>query len=302
MSISNIKNPEGNLGELNQKLVESYDDLVKNVPSSVGSILRMEELDKPYGLFAFWDSVPHPRKWEGSRVAKGVELKEISFKSEPHELTIKLPLDHYRTSTFSSLLNKLESVAAAQSRLADREVAKVLGNGTSTAPEFVGYDGQAIFSAAHPRNDGSLQSNLITTNALSATNIKVAYNRLSGFTDAEGVPLLLRPSAIVVPSGLALQAQDAINSTLIGGGNSNVLQTLGLEVIVLPELDQYSPTDWYLVAGAPITHFQFKAPEFNVFDDSRDQNVFYNREVVMGWDAHYHTRVGLWQSLVKSSA
>ena len=296
--MNNVKRPEGNLGELNQTLHEAYDDLVKSVPSAVGSILNVEMLNTPYGLFSFWDSVPHPRKWEGSRVAQNVKLQHVPVQTEPHELTIALDKSDYVSSTFSSLIRKLTDVAAAQARLADREVARVLSEGATE----VGYDGVAHFSAAHPRNDGSLQSNLLTSSAFDKTNLIAAYNRMTGFTDAEGQPLLLKPTTVVVPSLLALQAKDVINSTLVGGGNSNVLNGLGLDIVVLPELDKYSTSTWYLLAGAPMTHFVSEPADFNIFDDAKDPEMFNKRQVILGWDAKFDTKIGLWQPLIRAEA
>lgn len=299
MSFNNVNRPDGNIGELNQKLHEAYDDIVKSVPSAVGSILKMENLDRPHGLFTFWDSVPHPRKWEGSRVAQNVKLQSVPVKSVPHELTVEMDKDEYRSATFSSLINKLESIAAAQSRLADREVARVLAEGSSTN----GYDGVPIFSAAHPRNNGlANQSNLIGSSALNLTNLIAAYNRMAGFTDAEGEPLLLKPTTVVVPSQLALQAKDIINSTLVGGGNSNVLNGLGLDIVVLPELDKYSTTSWYLLSGSPITHFVFEPAHFDIFDGDKDEPVFNRRKVLLGWSASFETQIGLWQPVLKCNA
>lgn len=298
MSIIN----KAGLEDLNVKLHEAYESLLDQMNSSVvGSILKVEPTDRPRTHFSFWDGVPHPREWTGERIAKNVKLEHVPVECKPHELTLEMSVSDYRSATFTSLVNKLEGAAAMQMRFPDREVAKTLANGTSTDAKYVGYDGKAIFATDHPLNDGGTQENLLTSSALSKTNLIAAYNKMVSFTDAEGTPLSIRPTSLVVPAGLALTAQDVLKE-IDDAGATNILNALNLEIIVLPELDEYSTSTWYLLSGAPMVHFQYEEPHFEIFDDPKDPAYFNHRKVVMGWTTESATKFGLWQFGVRCEA
>jgi hypothetical protein len=128
--------------------------------------------------------------------------------------------------------------ARAADRRSDLAWALITGNVTMA-------DGIALFHASH--------SNLATggASALSETSIEAGYVSMSTKADRDGNRIVVRPSSLIVPVKLYVQAlklTTLINPTTSGAVNA--LVGLFDDVIKEPRLDVNSQTAWYM-AGAP---------------------------------------------------
>lgn len=296
MTISNLKRTNAPLDE---QLKAGAEEIMGEAASDVAGLVREIPMDSPNGRHIHWAGMPNEREWDGERVVKGLELEHKPFTCRPRENTVGVDLDVYNSAPYAQLLNMVTDVISQMPRTADREVVRVLENGKSADSRYLGPDGVALFSNAHPRNDGTVQENLLTSKALTKDNFIEAYETMLGFTDAEGRKLKIKPTTLIVPSQLTLAARDVLKE-IDDAGATNILAALNINVVVLPEFE--SATDWYLASGAPFTHYVYKQPEFMILSDPSLPNVFYHRKVLMGYDASYETLPSLWQLLLKCEA
>jgi hypothetical protein len=141
---------------------------------------------------------------------------------------------------------------------------ELIGSLLNTNP--VCWDGQNFFDNDHPLNildpAAGTYINTYTGAALTLANLKTAVGRMLLKRKPSGKYLGLRPTHLLVPPGLYLEAVEltadsqlaAIAAALLGSGvpGATTIQKMGLQVVEAPELvlpgDATTQTTWYLVA------------------------------------------------------
>ena len=119
-------------------------------------------------------------------------------------------------------------------------------------PGFVGGDGVPLISANHPVI-GGVQSNVLTSAALSQTSLEQALIQVRQAQDARWKKIRLTPKQLVVHPANMLQAEVLLKSVLRTGTNNNdinpVKTTNSLsDAVVLSRLT--SPTAWFVQTDA----------------------------------------------------
>lgn len=153
--------------------------------------------------------------------------------------------DHIRVgSTYSKHL--------AQSM--DESLETVTANHLNRAfnPLFPGGDGVALASASHPVI-GGVQSNVLTSAALSQTSLEQALTVVRQAADARGKKIRITPKQLIVHPANMLQAEVLLKSVLRTGTTNNdinpVKTTTSLsDAVVLSRLT--SPTAWFIQTDA----------------------------------------------------
>ena len=139
------------------------------------------------------------------------------------------------------------------------------------------------------------------TTAEFRTAVKNAIARLLSFKDDQGEPMSFGATGLVavVPPSLLITASEALNTTLVGGGDTNVLQGAAT-IISFPHL---SATDtWYLLKTNQSVRpfiFQDRMPlEFTAQEQNSDQG-FRKEKYLYGLRARYRVTYGYWQYALK---
>ena len=70
---------------------------------------------------------------------------------------------------------------------------------------------------------------------LDETAFEDAWNTMASFDGDAGRPIAVNPTVLMVPNALAFTARRLINSTLVNGGDTNILKGM-VEVVVNPYL------------------------------------------------------------------
>ena len=139
---------------------------------------------------------------------------------------------------------------------------------------YVGGDGVSLASASHPVI-GGVQSNLLTSAALSQTSLEQALISVRQSQDARGKKVRLTPKQLIVAPSNMLQAEVLLKSVLRTGTNNNdinpVKTTTSLnDAVVISRLT--SPTAWF------------------VQTDARDgMKVLWRRKVEKGMEGEFET-------------
>ena len=170
------------------------------------------------------------------------------------------------------------------------KAAAVLNNGFSAG--YVGGDGVALFSSAHPLVSGGTNSNIPSTPAdLNETSLENAVIQIAAWTDERGLLIAAKPKKLVVPSALQFTATRLLETELrvaTADNDINALKNNGS----IPEgyTINHFLTDtnaWFLTTDVPngMKHF-VRTPLQNSMDGDFDTgNVRYkSRErYSFGW-------------------
>ena len=183
-----------------------------------------------------------------------------------------------------------KGLARAMAYTKQVKAAAVLNNGFSAG--YVGGDGVALFSSAHPLVSGGTNSNIPSTPAdLNETSLENAVIQIAAWTDERGLLIAAKPKKLVVPSALQFTATRLLETELrvaTADNDINALKNNGS----IPEgyTINHFLTDtnaWFLTTDVPngMKHF-VRTPLQNSMDGDFDTgNVRYkSRErYSFGW-------------------
>lgn len=293
-----------NLDSLNQTLVTMYNETFKRTESRVGDLYVNQPIGTANFVHSFMIAFPDYRTWVDERHVNSVKIEEIAGKTEKKELTIGIAVEDMLSDVIQPLIGQLGQLGYKAATLPDKMLAEFLINGSSTDAKYTNFDTKPLFATDHPQDDGSSQSNKITSNALTAANLITSFEAMMSLKDPQGSPLAIMPTHLVVPSALYLTAQQLVNNPIDSSGATNVMYGR-LKVVHLPEIDSLTTT-WYLMAvhngTAPFMQYELEAPADTLLNDPSDHNFFWNDQVVYGSTARVAMRAGAWYQIQSNVA
>jgi Mu-like prophage major head subunit gpT len=183
-----------------------------------------------------------------------------------------------------------KGLARAMAYTKQVKAAAVLNNGFSS--QYVGGDGQALFSTAHPLVNGGTNSNTPATAAdLNETSLEAAVIQIAAWTDERGLLIAAKPRKLVIPPALMFVATRLLETELRVGTNNNDINALKNNGSI-PEgyTVNHFLTDtnaWFLTTDVPngLKHFERIALQNSMDGDFDTGNVRYkSRErYSFGW-------------------
>jgi hypothetical protein len=234
-----------------------------------------------------------PVKSEGSAIAydNAQEAWTARYNHETIALGFSLTEEAIEDNLYDSLSARYtKGLARAMSYTKQVKAAAVLNNGFSAA--YVGGDGVALFSTAHPLTGGGTNSNRPATAAdLNETSLENAVIQIAAWTDERGLLIAAKPRKLIVPPALQFVATRLLETSLRVGTTDNDINALKNNGSI-PEgyTQNHFLTDnngWYLTTDVPngMKHF-VRTPLSNSMDGDFDTgNVRYkSRErYSFGW-------------------
>jgi phage major head subunit gpT-like protein len=291
------------LNEVNRTLVTTYNEVFSNVKSNVSELVSNQPTPTKKFVHAFVAGYPKMREWKGEKVPKTLKIEEIVGETKPYEDTVEIDVDDMLSPIVRPLLSIMEGLGSQAATHVDQLLASFLQNGTSTAAEYLNYDGGALF-ATHTLDDGTTQSNNLTSTALSATNLRTAITTMMGFKDPLGNPMKLVPTHLIVPSALYYTAKALVETPIDASGATNVLFNV-LKIVRLPELDSQTTT-WYVAcvqgSSTPFVNYELQSPELTSLVGPESENVFWKDKQVFSVTAKRSVKAGPWQLLLRAIA
>ena len=183
-----------------------------------------------------------------------------------------------------------KGLARAMAYTKQVKAASVLNNGFSA--QYVGGDGQSLFSTAHPLVNGGTNSNTPTTAAdLNETSLEAAVIQIAAWTDERGLLIAAKPRKLVIPTGLMFVATRLLETELRVGTNNNDINAIKNNGSI-PEgytVNHFltDPNAWFLTTDVPngLKHFERVALQNSMDGDFDTGNVRYkSRErYSFGW-------------------
>jgi len=234
-----------------------------------------------------------PVKNEGSAIAydNAQEAWTARYNHETIALGFSLTEEAIEDNLYDSLSARYtKGLARAMAYTKQVKAAAILNNGFSAS--YVGGDGVALFSTAHPLTSGGTNSNKPSTAAdLNETSLENAVIQIAAWTDERGLLIAAKPKKLIVPPALQFVATRLLETSLRVGTTDNDVNALKNNGSI-PEgyTVNHFLTDtngWYLTTDVPngLKHF-VRTPLSNSMDgDFETGNVRYkSRErYSFGW-------------------
>jgi hypothetical protein len=166
------------------------------------------------------------------------------------------------------------------------------------------YDGQPLFSDAHPLLDSTGVGKNLLTGALTDANLKIALQKMRQTVDEAGNLVQFKATKLIIPPALEDTAIRILQSTQAPGTQLNdtnkFLNGYGIEVVVMDYLGLAgggSDTHWFLQDASrhELNFFWRVRPEFK-WDESFDDFVSKYRGYM-----RYSFGVSDWRGIIGST-
>jgi len=243
-----------------------------------------------------------PVKSEGAAIAydNAQEAWTTRYSHETIALGFSITEEAIEDNLYDSLSARYtKALARGMAYTKQVKAASVLNNGFSSS--YLGGDGVALFSTAHPLVSGGTNSNTASTQVdLNETSLEAAVIQIAAWTDERSLLIAAKPRKLVVPPALMFVATRLLETKLRVGTNNNDISAINNNGTI-PEgyTVNHFLTDvnaWFLLTDVPngLKHF-VRTPLQNSMDGDFDTgNVRYkSRErYSFGWS----DPLGVWGS------
>jgi hypothetical protein len=200
----------------------TYGEQHKEIYETETSERSFEEETKLSGFSAA------PVKNEGSALAydNAQEAWSARYVHETIALGFSLTEEAIEDNLYDSLSARYtKALARAMSYTKQVKAAAVLNNGFSSS--YVGGDGVALFSNAHPLVGGGTNSNIPGTPAdLNETSLEAAVIQIAAWTDERGLLIAAKPIKLVIPPALQFVATRLLETELRVGTADNDINAI----------------------------------------------------------------------------
>jgi len=204
-----------------------------------------------------------PVKNEGAAIAydNAQEAWTARYNHETIALGFSITEEAIEDNLYDSLSARYtKALARAMAYTKQTKAAAVLNNGFDT--DFVGGDGQPLFSASHPLVGGGTNSNIPSTPAdLNETSLEAAVIQIAAWTDERGLLIAAKPKKLVVPPSLMFVATRLLETELRVDTADNTINALKSNGSI-PEgytVNHFltDPDAWFLTTDVPngLKHF-----------------------------------------------
>ena len=204
-----------------------------------------------------------PVKNEGAAIAydNGQEAFTARYNHETIALGFSLTEEAIEDNLYDSLSSRYtKALARAMSYTKQVKAAAILNNGFNAT--FVGGDGQALFSTAHPLVSGDVNNNTQSTVAdLNETSLEAAVIQIAAWQDERSLLIAAKPRKLIIPPGLMFVATRLLQTELRVGTSDNDINAIKNNGSI-PEgyaVNHFitDPNSWYLTTDVPngLKHF-----------------------------------------------
>jgi phage major head subunit gpT-like protein len=226
-------------------------------------------------IHAWLELIPGFSEWRDERKFYNVGSADYTLTNADFATGMKLPRNKLADDKIGLYVNNAEMLGVQAAKWPDKLVADRMKNGQESGAKYKCFDGQAFFSASHPKSvNGQVTgtfSNLKTSRALTAANFNTTYADLMSIPGPDGEAMGLIPTALFVPpalreTALTIVKAGVIPNSAVAASQSNINQGV-VDVEIIPELAG-ADADWYLGATmGPIKPLVFQIRQEPGFDE-----------------------------------
>lgn len=246
------------------ELSEQYSKVFKMNTSS-----KAKEVD--YGLGAFGDWEKRTDELDTVKYAKIKAGLERVYVHEAFTKGFMISREMYEDEQYGQMDKMAKALARAGRAKVEKDAVSVFVNGFTTPI----YDGQALFSNAHPLVDNdTVKGKNLATGALTDANLKKAIQIMREQVDEAGGLIQMKADTLIVPPALEFEARKILESVGEADTDLNNANTVkgALKLVVLDYLGANaggSDTAWYLMDSTrhELNFFWRIRPEFKAEEE-----------------------------------
>ena len=243
-----------------------------------------------------------PVKAEGSAIAydNAQEAWSTRYTHETIALGFSITEEAVEDNLYDSLSARYtKALARAMSYTKQVKAAATLNNGFSGS--YVGGDGVALFSTAHPLVGGGTNSNTPAVQVdLNETSLEAAVIQISGWTDERGLLIAAKPRKLIVPPSLMFVADRLLKTEArVGTADNDINALKNMGSIPEGSTVNHFLTDtnaWFIKTDVPngLKHFVRSPMNTSMDGDFDTGNVRYKarERYSFGWS----DPLGMWGS------
>ena len=169
-----------------------------------------------------------PVKNEGQAIAydNAQEAWTARYNHETIALGFSITEEAIEDNLYDSLSKRYtKALARAMAYTKQVKAAAIINNGFNA--QYVGGDGQPLFSTVHPLVSGGTNSNTFSTSPdLNETSLEAATIQIAGWTDERGLLIAAKPRKLVVPPNQMFVAKRLLDTELRTGTTDNDINAL----------------------------------------------------------------------------
>ena len=283
---------------------ETYDELPEQFAKIYNVNTSNKAAEHDFGLGAFGDWEKRASNYDTVAYTTLSPGLERTYVHEAFTQGFMVTREMYDDDQYRQIEKMPKAMARSGRAKVEKDAVIPLVQGFDKATRPI-YDGEALFSAAHPLLDaeGKTGSNL-ATGALNDANLKAALKLIRETPDEAGNLIQLRATKLIIPPALEDTAIRLLGSDRIAGGELNdtnkFLKAHGIEIVVMDYLGEAaggSDTHWFLQDASrhELNFFWRVRPEFK-WEESFDDFVSKYRGYM-----RYSFGVSDWRGLVGST-
>lgn len=243
--------------------------------------------------YAWIGDFPNMIEWTGERTLKDLKANTYTITRKKWESTIEVSRDVIEYDSLGIVKPRVQAMAESVREHYDEIVFGLLEANSAC------YDGKPFFATDHEVGSQTFSNSLSL--ALNQANFLSARQEMRGVSNEYGNPLRIRPSLLVVPPELEVEAIKILKAQTLSNGSSNI--TYGMcDYIVCDRLTDASA--WYLFDTTrvlkPLVLQINRSVEFAGLDKPTDENVFMRDSFLYGIRTEDNAGYGMWQLALKS--
>lgn len=249
---------------------ESYDELPEQFPKiyNVQKSSKSQEFD--WGMGAFGDWTKRAGQLDEVAYTKLSPGLDRVYTHEAFTQGFMVSREMYDDDQYRQMQKLPKALARSGRAKVEKDAMLPLINGFNKVTSPI-YDGEALFSDAHPLLDSVKTVSNRVYGPLNDANLKIALKKMREQLDEAGNLIQLKATKLIIPPALEDTAIRLLGSDRITGGDLNdtnkFLKEHGIQIVVLDYLGAEaggSDTHWFLQDGGrhELNFFWRVRPEF----------------------------------------
>ena len=305
MALTKSDIPDLLLPGLKAEFAQAYrSELHQSVAEKVATVINTT---LPVQKYAWLGAVPPMREFIDERRPGGMSAYTVTIEDKTFESTLAVDRKAIEDDQLELIKLRIRDLAFRVAAHRQQIVVEALANGFAGT----GYDGQSLFSTAHPVPSGTYSNR--STSALSASSLAGAISTMMTVPDDQGIPLGIAPDTLLVGPSLQWAASELVESlVVVYKGNAadnapstpyrNALQGR-LNLVISPFLTGAFANYWFLmdtkrpIKGVILQQRSDVPVEFSALDNTTGtESAFLRDRFYYGVRARYNVGYGLWQT------
>lgn len=255
----------------------------QNQPSFYDRIVNVQNSDSAYEddwAMAGFGPLAEKSELGTTLLDEPIKLGGIRFIHKAYALGFVISEEMREDAKYPQILNLAQELGRSSYWTTELYGHDVYNNGFTTA-KYVGRDGLALFSTAHPvqGTGGTIGNRPAVDTDLSEAALQAAIQSFEMQLNERGMPILTRPSRLLTHPTERFNAQRLLNTAQRPGTNNNDINVLaGENISVISDPWLTDPDAWFLL-GAPnevdVRFYWRKRPDTKTWDDDNADATFH---------------------------